>query len=161
MDNIVYREEVRSEDKEQVRAIVESSGFFSPAEVAIAIELVEERLTRGVESGYHFLFAEQAEQMIGYTCFGPIPGTKESYDLYWIAVHDRYRGAGIGKTLLAQSEQRIASFGGRRIYIETSSRGQYEPTRKFYCRCGYREEACLKDFYAPGDSKIIFVKILI
>ncbi len=30
----------------------------------------------------------------------------------------------------------------------------------FYLRCGFRREAFLPDFYAPGDGKLIFVKNL-
>jgi ribosomal protein S18 acetylase RimI-like enzyme len=157
-EHIWYREEVKPEDREHVRAIVESSGFFSHAEVAIAVELVEEYLTKGVQSGYYFLFAEYDNQVVGYTCFGPIPGTMHSYDLYWIAVHNQYRGLGIGKALLGHSERVIAHLGGQRIYIETSSRAQYKPTQAFYAACEYRQEAKLEDFYAPGDGKIIYVK---
>jgi hypothetical protein len=46
------------------------------------------------------------------------------------------------------------------VYAETSSRPQYEPTRSFYRACGYRLEARLEDFYAPGDGKVIFLKVL-
>jgi hypothetical protein len=46
------------------------------------------------------------------------------------------------------------------VYVETSSRDQYEPTRRFYLKCGYRVDAVLEDFYAPGDGKVIFVKAL-
>jgi hypothetical protein len=49
---------------------------------------------------------------------------------------------------------------GRRIYIETSSQAKYAPTREFYRRCGYEPEAVLKDFYADGDDKLIYVKAL-
>jgi len=44
---------------DSVRGIVESSGFFSAEEVEIAVQLVQERLTKGIQSGYHFLFAER------------------------------------------------------------------------------------------------------
>jgi hypothetical protein len=54
----------------------------------------------------------------------------------------------------------MAQRGARRIYADTSSRPQYEPTRRFYEACGYRREAFLADFYAPGDGKIIFGKEL-
>jgi ribosomal protein S18 acetylase RimI-like enzyme len=40
------------------------------------------------------------------------------------------------------------------------SKDQYEPTRRFYERCGYRKEAELPHFYAPNDAKIIYLKIL-
>ena len=54
----------------------------------------------------------------------------------------------------------IASRGGGRVYAETSGRPLYESTRAFYLRCGYRREAELADFYAPGDAKVIFVKTI-
>ncbi|MEW5802033.1 MAG: GNAT family N-acetyltransferase [bacterium] len=158
LDIITYRNTVTQSDRESVREIIESSGFFFPEEVETAVELVEERLIKDIRSGYYFLFAEQAKRVIGYTCFGPIACTKASYDLYWIAVHNDFRGLGLGKKLLSKSEQTIATMGGQRIYIETSSKKQYEPTRLFYLHCGYQEEATLKDFYAPGDDKVIYCR---
>lgn len=154
----LFRTEVKPADVDNVRRIVESSGFFSEEETEIAIELIQERLTKGASSGYHFVFLENAGETIGYSCFGRIPCTKASYDLYWIAVHDSCRGKGIGRKLLAATEAEIARLGGERIYLDTSSRAQYEPTRGFYAACGYRQEAVLKDFYASGDSKVIFAK---
>jgi len=159
-DNLSYRTDVRHADRELVREIVSSSGFFPPVEIDIAVELVDERLLRGEKRGYFFLFAQQDGQAVGYTCFGPIAGSLHSYDLYWIAVHDRFRRCGIGKDLLARSEELILHQGGRRIYIDTSSRLQYEATRAFYRARGYREDAFLEDFYAPGDGKIIYVKAI-
>ncbi len=155
---ISYRDEVRPADVENVRRVIESSAFFSDEEVEIAVELVQERLARGIKSGYLFLFAEQGGKVVGYTCFGPIAGTKASYDLYWIAVDNHLRGGGVGKELLAVTEQEIARQGGQRIYVETSSREKYEPTRAFYLKRGYQQEAFLKDFYSTGDGKIIYVK---
>jgi len=153
-----YRETVKPEDAENVGNIVKSTGFFDEEEILIAVELVQERLEKGLQSGYHFLFAELDGRAAGYTCFGPIPATSCSYDLYWIAVHDEFRGMGIGKELIKRTEPLIAGLGGRRIYIETSSRDLYIPTRAFYLKCGYTQEAFLTDFYHPGDSKVIYVK---
>jgi ribosomal protein S18 acetylase RimI-like enzyme len=155
-----FREEVRPDDREVVRQIITTSGFFSPDEVAIAVELVETRLAQGLRSGYYFWFAEDANGVMGYTCFGPIPGTLVSYDLYWIAVQNQYRGQGVGTLLLRRSEQTIAEQGGRRIYIETSARALYASTQAFYNAQGYHQEALLQDYYAPGDSKMIYVKVL-
>ncbi len=160
LDDLTFRDTLNPPDTEHVRAIVQSTGFFSPAEVEIAVELAIERLVKGLDSGYHFLFAEQNNRVVGYSCFGPIPGAQASIDLYWIAVHNDFRGAGIGKKLMAESERAIKRLGGRRIYVETSSREQYQPTRAFYLACGYQQEALLKDFYAPGDSKVIYVKAI-
>jgi ribosomal protein S18 acetylase RimI-like enzyme len=153
-----FREEVKPEDCESVRWIVESSAFFSPEEVQVAVELVEERLRKGLESGYYFVFAEHEDRVVGYICFGPIPCTRGSYDLYWIAVHDDFRNHAIGRELLSKTLRLIEDLGGVRIYVETSSRLQYAPTRSFYCKHGFEQEAVLKDFYDHGDDKIVYSK---
>jgi GNAT superfamily N-acetyltransferase len=159
-DKMVWREEPRSSDANTVKDIIASSGFFSKEEIEVAVELVEERLHKGLSSGYYFIFAEMDEQVIGYSCFGPIPCTTESYDIYWIAVREGLRGSGLGREILERVEPRIRSMGGKRIYVETSSRAQYEPTRSFYMRCGYKEAATLEHFYSLGDHKVIFLKVL-
>ncbi|MFZ5830808.1 MAG: GNAT family N-acetyltransferase [Planctomycetota bacterium] len=155
---MVLRAEPQASDREAIRRLVTSTGVFSPIEIDVAVELLDERLGKGPTSGYDFLFAEHDGEVVGYACFGAIALTQGSFDLYWIAVDKRLHGQGIGRLLLGRSEQEIARQGGRRVYIETSGRVPYEPTRAFYLRCGYEAEAILKDFYAPGDDKYIFSK---
>jgi D-alanine-D-alanine ligase len=155
---VEFRDIVHSTDVPAVRSIVASSGVFAPHEIDIAVELVEEHLARGAASGYHFVFADADGHPIGYACYGPIGCTVGSFDLYWIAVQAASRRHGLGRRLLREVERRVALAGGRRLYIETSSRALYEPTRRFYERCGYKFEARLDDFYTPGDAKIIYVK---
>jgi GNAT superfamily N-acetyltransferase len=156
--SVTLRRDARAGDPEIVRDITESTGFFYAEEVATAVELVEERLDRGEASGYSFVFADDGGRTVGYACFGPIACTKASFDLYWIAVHADGRGKGLGTTLLEASERLVREAGGHRIYVETSSRPLYEPTRAFYLARGYREEARLAEFYGPGDAKVISVK---
>jgi ribosomal protein S18 acetylase RimI-like enzyme len=157
---MTLRTTVKRRDGGIVRDIVTSTGFFRPDEIGIAVELVEERLRIGLASGYHFIFAERGGEVLGYSCYGPVPLTLNSYDLYWIAVRKESQGSGIGKILLARSEAAIGELGGRRIYIETSSQGKYRGTRRFYEHFGYRSEATLRQYYAPGDHKVIYVKSL-
>jgi ribosomal protein S18 acetylase RimI-like enzyme len=160
---VCLRDQVRPDDAAGVRRITESSGFFAAAEIDVAVELVQTRLSQGPASGYHFLFADTQAPIgepVGYSCFGPIACTQSSFDLYWIAVDERYRGIGLGKLLLAESEGTVRRMGGGRIYVETSSRSQYGPTRSFYTGRGYRQVALIPEFYAPGDGKIIYVKEL-
>lgn len=167
-------------DRDAVAAIVAGSGFFNDAERVLAVELVDEALARGpAASGYHFLFAEipsprtarrsplekgacedRVLETVGYACYGPIAGTLDSFDLYWIAVTDEARGRGVGRQLLEGVVDAVRAGGGRRLYAETSSRAQYEPTRRFYRSTGFREEALLEDFYAPGDGKVIYLRLI-
>jgi GNAT superfamily N-acetyltransferase len=157
---IVFRYEAAPSDMQAVGDIISSTRFFNPAEVDIAVELVEDRLAFGDASGYFFVFAEEDGSVLGYTSYGPIAGTAESFDLYWIAIHRDQQNRGLGRVLMSETERMIHKAGGRRVYAETSGRPQYEPTRVFYERLGFSRETQLKDFYAPGDDKVFYVKVL-
>lgn len=150
----------READIAAVRSLVAATGFFSGEEIDIAGELVEETLARGAQAGYSFMFAESRGVLAGYCCFGPIPLTRESYDLYWIAVRPDSQGTGLGRRLMTEAEAAIIRCGGKRIYADTSSRDQYLPTRGFYEALGYQRAAFLPDFYAPGDGRVIYCKVL-
>lgn len=153
-----WRTEPRASDANAIREIVTSTGFFHDFEVDVAVELVEERLSRGQASGYHFLFLAEEETPTAYACFGPNSCTEGSWDLYWIAVHATRRGQGLGKAILREVEARVTKAGGRVLWIETSSRAIYEPTRAFYLASGCTEAARMKNFYAVGDDKVVYMR---
>lgn len=157
---IKFRKVVKRRDIVAIKRIISSTRFFNDEELGIAIELITERLQKGKSSGYHFLFAEIDDNVVGYACYGTILGTEKSYDLYWIAVDNAFRGKGIGKQLIFRTEKIIKDHGGGRIYAETSSKEAYLSTRQFYLSCGYCLEAQLKDFYGTNDGKCIFVKVV-
>jgi ribosomal protein S18 acetylase RimI-like enzyme len=154
------RTEVLPRDRESIRRLVGLTGFFHADEVDIAVELVDEHLARGPASGYHFVFADKDGAVIGYACYGAVPCTRNSYDLYWIAVDPAFQRHGLGRALTSAAESLIAEAGGERVYIDTSGREQYASTRAFYEKNGYACEARLKDFYAPGDDRVIYSKVL-
>jgi D-alanine-D-alanine ligase len=157
---LLLRDEPADSDRVAVRELTVGTGFFSDEEVAVAVELVEARLAQGLASGYRFLFAERDGRLEGYVCYGPIALTKSSFDLYWIAVRPDLQRTGLGRRLMEAVEGRSRDLGATAMYVETSSRAQYEPTRVFYRRLGYRAAAELPDFYAPGDGQVIFTKQL-
>lgn len=159
-EGLTFRYEVLPQDVAAVHSLVARTGYFRDDEVAVAAELVEERLNRGPACGYHFVMAEEGDRLAGYVCYGPIACTVSSFDLYWIAVEPGLQGKGVGKILLAEAERLTHEMGGRRIYVETSGKSLYESTRRFYERCGYVQASLLEDFYAPGDSKITYLKVL-
>jgi GNAT superfamily N-acetyltransferase len=160
LHGVGWRFQVQPEDPERVGRLVDLTGFFHPEEVQVGVELVQERLAKGEASGYHFVMAGQYGRLMGYTCYGPIACTRDSFDFYWIAVHPESQRKGLGRRLIRESEARIRKAGGGRIYVDTSQRDQYASTRVFYGGCGYRLEAVLKDFYAPEDGKVIYCKVL-
>jgi ribosomal protein S18 acetylase RimI-like enzyme len=153
-----WRSAVMAEDVGRVRSLVASTGMFSTSEVDIAGDLVTERLTKGIRSGYHFVLAERGASLVAYACYGPIDGTQGSFDLYWIAVSPDEQRKGLGAQAYARAEAAMRKAGAKHIYVDTSSSDRYAPTRGFYQRMGFVEEARLPDFYAPGDGKVIYVK---
>lgn len=160
MAEVAVRRSLGSADRAPLAALLAATGFFNDEELGVALELVDDRLTHGAASHYRFLVAEVDGEVVGYACWGPTPGTVESVDLYWIAVDPARQGLGVGRTLLAAAEGWIAEEGRRRVYVETAGRAQYDPTRAFYAACGYHVAAELTDFYAPGDAKVIFLRVL-
>jgi len=145
-------------DVARIREIVSSTGFFREDEIKIAVELVEEWLAKGEASGYEFFFAEIGGETVAYSCYGLIPCTLHSYDLYWIATHKDFMNKGIGRALLRETENAIWKSGGTSIYVETSSKSQYAPTRAFYENNGYILKVLYEDFYDRGDDKCVYIK---
>jgi len=151
-------------DRPFIEKIVISSEKFNDVEVATALELVDEALDRGEESGYLFAILEYGKKdraVQGYACYGPVPLTQGAYDLYWIAVDPASQGKGFGSHLLEYVETDVLSRGGRMILIETSSQESYGATIRFYEHSGYHLAARIRNFYRVGDDKLVFQKELI
>jgi D-alanine-D-alanine ligase len=160
-EKFILRERLRPSDRDAVRALVASTGMFDAEEVDVAVELVDAFLERGKASGYEFLLAETGRKLMGYVCFGPVPGAEQRFEVYWIAVDKETQGRGLGRQLMSEAEKRIQQAGGRRVYAETASRRQYLPTRRFYLAAGYRKLGSLPHYYRKGDGKITYVKELL
>jgi ribosomal protein S18 acetylase RimI-like enzyme len=161
---LVFRNQLIIEDRDTLEKMLIATEFFNPDEINIALELVDDNLQKKNVSDYQFLLAQQSQEtssVIGYTCFGLIPGTKNNYDLYWIVIAPEMQNQHIGKQLLQATEKVIINQNGRKLYAETSGREQYLPTQQFYVKNSFVLEARLKDFYAIGDDKLIFSKNLL
>lgn len=139
----------------RIREILEATGSFREEEIAVALELLDD------PASYEFIGAFTPEgELAGYACYGATPGTDGTWDLYWIATHPDYQGTGGGSRLLDEVERRLSDREARLLVVETSARDDYESTRRFYERRGYREHARLGDFYASGDDRVIYAKYL-
>ena len=155
-----FRNKLQENDRIAIREILYSTRIFYDFEVDVALEIVDLFLKDGEKTGYYFFVAEQAGKIAGYVNFGPTPCTKSSWDIYWIAVRKDIQGEGLGSILLKMAEEQIASLNGKNIWIETSSRSDYLPTRKFYIKACYDRMCALPDFYGVNDHKVIFRKHL-
>ncbi|MBO6950209.1 MAG: GNAT family N-acetyltransferase [Rhodospirillales bacterium] len=160
LDKLRWRDAVRRKDAERIRALVSSSGAFTPEESAIAAEQAARRLSNGVASGYEFILAELNGRLVAYACFGRIEGTEGSFDLYAIAVDPACQGEGIGGMLLEKVEASVKALGGVSLYADTASSDNHRDARAFFVGNGFHEQARLEDFYRSGSAKIIYEKLL-
>jgi ribosomal protein S18 acetylase RimI-like enzyme len=142
----------------RLERLTAAAGLFRPDEVAIAVELLDDSLAG--DDDYRFLGAYAGQELIGYACWGPTPGTAGTYDLYWIVVDPAWQRKRVGTQLLGEVETRLRTDHGRLIVVETSARPEYATTRAFYERNGYTRAARIPDYYAPGDDLIIYLKDL-
>ncbi len=148
----------RETDRAALRALVESTGVFTPGEVETAIELFDASLVPGQPAGYHCLMLEDSGALVGYACFGEVPLTQGTYDLYWIAVSSARQRRGLGRATLLAVLDAVRARGGRKLVAETSDKPGYGATNAFYRATGFEEQGRLPDFYRLGDTKVIYVK---
>jgi ribosomal protein S18 acetylase RimI-like enzyme len=155
--------------RNRIREILDATSVFRDEEVAVALELFDETFAVGPArapydpgdgvANYEFVGSFSRDgQLVGYVCYGATPGTDRVYDLYWIAMHPEFQGEGGGTQLLDEVERRLRQREARMLVVETSSRVDYAPTRHFYETRGYETAASLVDYYAPGDSRVIYTK---
>jgi ribosomal protein S18 acetylase RimI-like enzyme len=153
---VEFRNQPIASDPDGVRKLVTATSVFSGTEVGWAVEIIETALTRGSAAGYHFLFADGPSGLEGFTCFGPIDGTDNRYDLYWIAVSPAAQGKGLGKRLLAETMKEARKLDATHMFIDTSTRTDYAAARALYEALGFALMGTLVDFYSDGDGKAIF-----
>lgn len=151
-----FRNKPKVSDPKAVRDLVANTGVFSDIEVGWAEEIIETALTRPESCGYHFLFADGPDALQGFTCFGPIEGTDNRFDLYWIAVSPQAQGQRLGHRLLEHSMNAAQAQGATHMFIDTSTRIDYAAARALYKSHGFELMGMLTDFYSDGDSKALY-----
>jgi len=148
------------EDRAGILSILKETNFFRPQELLVAEEVLDDALAKGVEGHYQSFVAEDGRDIVGWVCFGPTPCTLGTFDVYWIVVDPEKQHCGIGSALMQYAADIIEGRNGRMIVAETSGTQRYLSTRRFYEKLNYRRAACVENFYAPGDDKIIYVRLL-
>ncbi|MEW6497626.1 MAG: GNAT family N-acetyltransferase [Cyanobacteriota bacterium] len=114
----------------------------------------------GDSNSDHFWLTDDDNGPVGVAYCEPERMTNRTWNLQLIAIRPDRQGQGRGATLLRYVEQTLTARGGRMLLVETSGLPEFERTRAFYRQCGYEEEARIRDFYAAGDDKVVFRKVL-
>ncbi len=114
----------------------------------------------GTGGNDHFWITDDGG-LAGVVYYAPERLTEGTWNLYFIGVHPDRRREGRASALLGYVEEALAARGERLLLVETSSLRIFERAWALYRKCGYDEEARIRDFYAPGSDKIVFRKALI
>ncbi|WP_188782420.1 GNAT family N-acetyltransferase [Nocardioides phosphati] len=101
--------------------------------------------------------------VVGVAYLAPEPFADRVWNLYFLAVEPHLHGRGAGSQLIRHVEGVLRDAGqdvARVLIVETSSTDEYANARAFYRARGFDEEARIRDFYGPGDNKVVFWKAI-
>lgn len=149
---------IKPSDEVAIENILTKIPNFKEEEIKVAMELVNISVNNPDQEDYHIFVYEEDGRVMGYHCTGRRPLTDGVFDLYWIVSDPESSGKGIGKSLLEHAEEFVRSNNGRWLLVETSSKENYSSTQNFYLRNKYTIISEIKDFYAVGDSLLVFGK---
>jgi GNAT superfamily N-acetyltransferase len=148
------------DDIDELVAIATATAMFTPSEIDALRDVYDDFFDDIAEDGDQCHTLIEDDRITGYMYLGPDNISNGSWLLWWIVVDNSLQGKGRGGLLLKTAEQIALANGCRIMFIDTSSLPQYEQTRRFYIKYGYEKEAVLRDYYAPGDDKVIYRKVL-
>ena len=100
------------------------------------------------------------DRPVGFCFAEPEALADGTWNMRAIAVLPKVQGQGAGRALVAALEARLAEGGGRVLIADTSGIDAFADTRAFYDRAGYTAEARIRDFWGPGDDKVVYWKAL-
>lgn len=146
---------LRADDLPAVKAVIDACGLF-PSEMLD--DMVAAFL--GAEPCQEFWLVDDAPEPIAVAYCAQERMTEGTWNQLLVAVHPEHQGRGIGTKILQLTEQILGEQGERLLLVETSGLAEFERTRAFYAKNGYKEEARLRDYYAAGDDKVVFRKAL-
>jgi ribosomal protein S18 acetylase RimI-like enzyme len=147
-------------DTPALLAMTAATNVFKPMEVDTLKEVLDDYHAHEAAAGARCFVLEQQDEVVGFEYHAGEPMTDGTWALWWIVVKPHTQGRGLGARLLKHAEDDARTHGARVFFIETSGLPQYDPTRRFYLKYGYEQEARLRDFYAAGDDQVIFRKAL-
>ena len=149
----------RPDDTPTLVAMADATGLFKPLEIEALQEVLDDYFATNQHDGHLSITMEDDGVLRGFAYYAPAPMTDRTWQLWWIVVRKDQQGRGLGAKLMEFVEADLRDRRRARVlFIETGSLPYYERTRQFYRKLGYEQHAQLADFYAAGDSMVVFRK---
>lgn len=150
-------------DAAAIRALALDNEMFAPDEMGDFDGMLEGYFD-GTLPGHQWRVATVGDAVVAAAYVAPEPFADRVWNLYFIAVDRAQHGAGHGAALIAEVETDLRTKGddqARVLIVETSSTDAFAGARAFYDRQGFTLEARVREFYGPGDDKVVFWKSLL
>lgn len=138
-----------------LQRVIDATGLF-PSEMLPGLLA---GFLRGVPTEIWLTALDRATPL-GLCYAAPEPMTEGTWNVRALAVRPADQGGGIGRSLVTDLEARLRRRRQRLLIVDTSGLDISSSARAFYAACGYCEEARLRDFWAAGDDKVTFRKLL-
>jgi ribosomal protein S18 acetylase RimI-like enzyme len=148
------------DDSAGIIALAVAAGMFPATETEALGKVLADYFSGNLDDGHVWITDEEKGELCGVAYYAPDLMADRTWYVYMIAVHPDCQGLGRGTALMRHVENALQTSGQRVLLVETSGLPGYERTRAFYEKCSYEKEARIRDFYAAGDDKIVFRKVL-
>jgi len=161
---VITARTARAEDVEQIRALALDNGLFAADEMDGFDEGLQGYLDGSAAGSTWLVAVGDVGRVEGAAFVAPEPFGDRVWNLYFLAVRPEGQRAGAGSLLVAHVEGQLRAAGeaeARVLVVETSSTEAYAGARAFYERRGFDREAVIREFYGPGDDKVVFWKSLV
>lgn len=145
----------RADDISGLQQVLDATGLF-PGEMLPGLLA---GALRGVPSEV-WLTALSGATPVGFCYAAPEPMTDGTWNLRALAVRPADQGTGVGRALVTALEHLLRTRQERLVIVDTSGQAGFAAARGVYSACGYDEVARIRDFWAAGDDKITFRKLL-
>lgn len=150
----------RPEDKPALLGIAAAAIGFPPEEMEVLSQLLTEDCGSTEATDPFWITDTDVDQTpVGVAYCAPERMTQGTWNLLFIAVRPDHQGQGRGSALIRTVEQLLVERSARLLLVETVA--HFDRTRAFYRKCGYEEEARIRDFYEAGADKIVYRKALV
>lgn len=147
-------------DRLELMAVVEASGLLPPDGLEEVDSMLADYFAGNLDQDHFWIVDDNGIGPVGVAYYTPERMTDGTWNLYLIVVHPNCQREGRGTAQVRYVEQTLAEHGERLLLVETSGLASFEPTRAFYRKCGFDEEARIREFYQAGEDKIVFRKAL-
>lgn len=142
-------------DVTSLKAVIDATGLF-PGDMLD--NMLAGYFVGDVPNDIWLTNASGEARLVGYCA--PERMTEGTWNVLLMAVCPTVQGEGYGGLLLRSIETELRCRNARVALVETSGLDVFARARRFYRECGYEEEARIREFYAAGEDKIVFRKLL-